>query len=142
MPAEKEKLIKLFDEITTDENNDVVAVFVTVTTGQDTDVILYHNSKDKKGDDVSTDTYEASYGGLIETFTRLVKGFDTSKSGELDDVTFRFKDGGTTIVRLGKNNPVYLFFVATGTNIAGMSSEKRRNLPKIRELLQQLKIDC
>ncbi|OQW92282.1 MAG: hypothetical protein BWK78_02145 [Thiotrichaceae bacterium IS1] len=138
----REKLIELFDEITTDKDNDVVAVFVTVTTGQDTDVVLYHNSKDKEEKEVSTGTYEALYGGLIETFTRLVKGFDTSKSGELEDVTFRFKDGGTIIVRLGKGNPVYLFFVATGTNMAGMSGERRRNMPKIRELLQQLKIDC
>ena len=88
---------------------------------------------------------------MIENFTALAKGLDNLgtgplaneldhlDTGKLEEVTFRFNKGGTSIIRLGKQNPVYLFFVSNGRNLAQMNGIKRRILPKIEKLLKETK---
>lgn len=131
-----EELQKLLDGITQDEQNEVDAIFVTLTTDAENPFLVQSMTKDPNREvDIK------SYGGQIGRFEELRKKLDPKgTAGGLKEATFHFKKAVTSIARLGEKRPLYVFFVSTADHaLADVAWVKQTYLPDIEKQLRNIK---
>lgn len=129
-----EELQKLLDGITQDEQNEVDAIFVTLTADAENPFLIQSSTKDpNRKVDIR------GYGGQIGRFDELRKKMDPSGVG-LKEATFHFKKGVTSITRLGEKRALYVFFVSTADHaLADVAWVKQTHLPDIEKQLRNIK---
>jgi len=124
---------KLFDEITSEDTN-IDAVFLARTGNSPQPILPTKSVRD--GINIKVENYKLQ----VQKFLEYVARAKTVTPG-FQDAYFRFTPALISIVLLGENQKILLFFVnATGEDFANFDFNRDQYLPKIKELLIEAKM--